>query len=338
MKIKGDKVNIDKKWVKIDYSKINPKDYLSDSIIKILDQLKINAIKKKFDNFIIAEGGSLGDLGVGKSTLMSLCCKYIDPTYKETRNIYNLSQYWRISNYFKKMHRKDDGSARNKANLFDELKRIFFVRDVQMGDVKDAEKDFNDIRFLGCFWTGCIDDIRQAHKWIRENRVQVLLYIPNQGYVKIYKLFKGKKDNSIQERKIEKTRELLLKGIHPYTPFRGIFKKIPENNIFWIKMQIRKEKYQSLGQETKAIQKSMEMRENLERLYENTLSSKQTQKALGVSHTTLGRWRNKKKIKPIIIKIGSRRRYRYNIKEVQRVQGIIYGRDIVTQSLRKRLL
>lgn len=335
MNIKGNKVNIEGKWVKIDYSKINPKDYLSPDIIKVLNQIKINTTIQKWSDFTIIEGGSGSGLGPGKSTLGSLCSLYIDKTYSETRNLYRKSHYWRTTNYFRKLHKKSDGAARGKAVLMDELKRIFFIRDIQEREQKDIEKDFNDIRSLRLVWFGCIDDIRFAHKWIRESVIQNVFYIPRIGNVKIYKLYLAKNDSPMKAKYIEKTRKLLLDGIHP----RGIngnfwFKQIPENNIFWIKYQMRKEKYQLGYGFQKLKEKEITLKEDVEKFIEETISTTQAAKILHVSPMTLHRWIKAKKIKSY----KTYRGIRFKINDVKNVANVMYDRRLVTQSSRRESL
>ena len=332
MKIKGNKVNIEGKWVKIDYSRINPKDYLSPDIIKILNQIKINTTKQKWSDFTIIEGGSGSGLGPGKSTLGSLCSLYIDNTYSETRNLYRKSHYWRVTNHFRKMHRDNDGAARGKAILMDELKRIFFIRDIQEREQKDIEKDFNDIRSLRIVWFGCIDDIRFAHKWIRESVIQNIFYIPRIGNVKVYKLYLAKNDSPMKAQYIEKTRKALLEGIHP----RGIrgnfwFKQIPENNIFWINYQIRKEKYQLGFKTTKLKEKEITLKEDVEKFIEETISTTQAAKILHMTPRTIQRWQNKKLLKGY----KTYRGIRFKLNDVRKVANVAYGKHLVTQSSRE---
>lgn len=275
--------------------RLNPEDYVDDNAKNLIKSIKIdllpatmeNPTEGDYDCFCLLEG----KVGSSKSTLASLLSMAIDDTYQTNiRTIYRDWHYWKFKNMLTKDYRKDIDCSRGKAVSFDELRRVLHARDSMSPEVKDIEKDLGDIRTLGIFWTACIDDYKSVLRYLRDTRVDIWIYIKKRGVAWIYKLYTIGKDNYKSEKRMAFIKKMLLKGIHPYTPYKIYYKPIPKNSLFWIKFKQRELKYKIASKESKKANKKSELIEKRKDFYEETYSYTETRKVLGVSDRTMMNW------------------------------------------------
>jgi excisionase family DNA binding protein len=302
---------------------------LGNNLISMLDDIIYRIREKNKDCFILI----LGMLGDGKTTLGSELCYYVDKSFTDKRTIFRDFHYWRIKSNLTKAYdpiRKPD-ACKCKAFQFDEVKRVLLAKRSQSEEVTDVELSLNDVRSLGFFMTGCIDEIKSATRWIRESRVQIVLYIPRIPEVWIYKLYKGEDDSPNVTRYIEKIKEELLDGNYPYTPFKSSFHQIDPKSRFWIDYSKRKAKYQIKTDETKAQKEKLKLQTAIEDLIADTLSASQTSKSMHISRETLRRWIKKKKIKAIKTIKGNR----FKIIDVEKLANSVYGGEDLLREYKK---
>lgn len=295
---------------------------LGANLLKMLDDIRYRIMEKNKDCFILV----LAPLGEGKSTLGSEMCYYMDKTFTEKRTIFRDFQYWRITNKLKKGYDPitNPDCCKCKGVLIDEVKRLLLAKNSQKEEVTDVELDLNDVRSLGIFFVGCIDDIKSATRWIRENRVQIVIYIPKIPEVWIYKLYKSESDSPNVTKYIEKIKKDLLEGFFPYTPFHSSFRRIEPISSYWISYSRRKAKYQINTQESRAQKEKLKLQTAIEDMLANTLSMSQTAKALHVNRETLRRWNKAKKIKGIKTVRG----IRFKVSDVEKVAEVVYGGEL----------
>jgi len=299
-----------------------PQDLLGVNLIKMCNNLRYRIMEKNKDCFILI----LGYLGEGKSTLASELSFYMDRTFNEKRTIFRDYHYWRIKRSLMRGYDPIDKPdvAKCKGIQFDEIKHILLAKESMKPEVLEMEKDLNDVRSLGFFFTGCIDDIKSATRWIRENRVQIILYIPKIPNVWIYKLYQSESDSPSVRKYIEKLKKELLNGNFPYTPFKSSFKRINPKSPFWIAYSKRKSKYQIKTEESKAKEEEIKIQSGIEQLIKETMSRSQAARALRISTQTIDRLVKKKDLKSIMT-IKGRRIF---ITSVFRVADRLYGREI----------
>lgn len=279
------------------YLGAEPGSLLGSVLRGMLDDIKYRIEEKNKDCFILV----VGSLGEGKSTLASELCSYMDPTFKASRTVFRDYHYYRIKRQLVRGYDpiKTPGLCKKKAIQFDEVKRYLLAKESMKPEAIRLEMDLNDIRSLGFFMVGCIDEIKSATRWIRESRVQIIIYIPKLPEVWIYRLYKADGDNPFVEKIIQSLKKKLLDGEYPYTPYRSTFKAIPEKSPFWIEYSKRKSKYQINTAESKSHQKYLELKDRRDEFLKDYWSKRETANYLHMSFNTLDRLIKKNKIKPI---------------------------------------
>jgi hypothetical protein len=275
----------------------------------LLPATEERATEGDYDCFCLLEG----KVGMSKSTLASLLSMAIDSTYQTNiRTIYRDWHYWKFKNALTKDYRKDIDCARGKAISFDELRRVLHARDSMSPEVKDIEKDLGDIRTLGIFWTACIDDYKSVLRYLRDTRVDIWLYVKKRGEAWLYKLYGTSKDNYKSESRMNFIRKMLLKGVHPFTPYKIYYKPIPKNSLFWIKFKTRELNYKIASKESKKASEKSKMIEQRKDFMEETYSFTEVVKVLGVSDKKVYLWLLKKKA------VINGKTYKFNYRETLR--------------------
>lgn len=321
-------MKIGKKWLKL-IPKIDPFDYMDQNAREVVRQIKIDLAPTsekgsagEFDCFSLFEG----KVGSGKTNASNIFCLAIDPTYqaavirKEPRAIYRGWHYWRIKNKLTKNLKNDPDCCRGKAINFDQLQRVLYSKDAMNPETIGIEKDLSDIRALGLFIASCIDDVKSVLRYARETRIDLWFYCRKRGEIWVYKLYTTHKDNYRAERKIAYLRKMLLKGIHPYTPYKIRLKAIPKNSLFWVSFKQREMQYKGSGKDTKKENTKLKIREDIEKMMDNTLSFSETRKTLKISDTTLARWIKEKKIEYIETYRGKR----FKTKAIEKLAASMY--------------
>lgn len=317
--------NLIERWIdiakikKIKLIKFNPYDLLDDNSKELIKQIKDDlapvteegGFAGEYDCFCLFEG----KVGTGKSNAANLYCLAIDSTFSPERIIYRDWHYWRVKANLVKNLNKDIDACRGKAINIDELRRILFSKDSMNYDTKAIEKDLGDIRALGLFITACIDDAKSILRYVRDTRIDIWFYCRKRGEIWVYKLYTTPKDRTSSERRMNFVKQQLMKGIHPYTPYKIKLKPIPKNSEFWIRFKRREMRYKGAAAESRENIKIVKLDEKFERLRANTLTKSQTAKKLHVTTMTLDRWRKKKKLIPMETYKG----YLYKIKDIDKL-------------------
>lgn len=220
----------------------DPEQLLGSLLKKMLDDIRYRIYERNKDCFILI----VAPLGEGKSTLGAELCSYMDPTFKENRSIFRDYHYYRVKRDLTKGYDpiKNPNKCKCKGILFDEIKRYLLAKESMKREAIKLEMDLNDIRSLGFFMVGCVDELKSATRWLRESRVQIIIYIPRVSECWIYRLYKGEDDDHNAGKLITQLKKRLIAGEYPYTPFKSTFKEIPPNSPFWRAYSKRKAKYQ----------------------------------------------------------------------------------------------
>jgi hypothetical protein len=300
--IKNNKVKLGKGWFNI-IKKLNPEDYLDDNAKFLIEQIKkdISPISMtetatgEYDCFALFEG----KVGTGKSNTANLFCLAMDETFTAERCIYRDWHYWRIKHTLTKNLNHDIDACRGKAINIDELRRILHAKDSLSPDAKAIEKDLGDIRALGLFIAACIDDVKSIMRYVRDTRIDLWFYCRKRGEVWVYKLYTTAKDDTTDERRMNLIKQQLLKGIHPYTPYKLKIKAIPKTSMFWIKFKQREMRYKGAAAESKENTKLIKLDEKYERLRANTITKTELCRRYHISRTKLWRLQKKKILLPI---------------------------------------
>lgn len=312
---------------------LNPEDYLDDKAKELIKYIKIDLLpisteggfEGEYDCFILIEGKA----GYGKSTLASLLSMAIDITYqKEIRTIYRSRHYWQYKTKLLKNINKDIDCARGKAVSFDELRNVLYSKKSLDREQMDIETDLGNIRKFGIFWTACIDDAKSILRYLRETRIDIWIYCRTRRRAKVYKLYSTEhsKNQWNLEKRIEFTKKMLLKGMHPYTPYSISWKPIPKNSLFWINFIRREIKYKANTKETKKITQKSELMERRQDYMDNTYGQTEVLKVLGIGHTLYQKWVKEGKA-TIIGK-------RYPFKYIETVRGRRFDTDMIRRIFR----
>lgn len=332
MKVKSDRIKLGKKWLKL-IPKIDPMDYMDENAKFLVKQIKQDlapATEKgsagDFDCFALFEG----KVGMGKTNTSNLICMAIDPTYqdavirKESRAIYRDWHYWKAKNKLTKNLRNDPDCCRGKAINIDQLQRVLFSKDAMNPETIKIEKDLSDIRALGLFIAACIDDVKSILRYARETRIDLWFYCRKRGEIWIYKLYTTGRDNFRAERRIAYLKKQLMQGIHPYTPYKIYIKAIPKNSLFWVSFKQREMRYKGSGKDTKKENIKLKVKEDIEKMIDNTLSFSEARRTLKVSKATLSRWANDGKV----AYVDTYRGRRFKTKAVEKLATEIYGMSL----------
>jgi hypothetical protein len=245
----------------------------------------------------------------------------MDDTYNPERCIYRDWHYWRIKHNLTKHLNQDIDACRGKAINIDELRRILHAKNSLSPDAVAIEKDLGDIRALGLFITACIDDVKSIMRYVRDTRIDLWFYCRKRGEIWVYKLYTTAKDDIVAERRMSLIKQQLLKGVHPYTPYKLKIKAIPKNSMFWIKFKQREMRYKGAAAESKENVKLMKLDEKIEKILKDTIPASIACKKLHISSMTLVRWERKKKLIPIETYKGKR----YKIIDIDKVISVIKG-------------
>jgi len=240
-------------------------------------------------------------LGDGKSTLGAEICSYMDPSFNADRTIFRDYHYYKLKRDLTKGYDpiKTPRLCKKKGLLFDEIKRYLLAKESMKPEAVELEKDLNDVRSLGFFMVGCVDDLKSATRWIRESRVQIIIYIPKAGECWIYKLYKGEGDDEGSEIVIQEIKKRLLNGEHPYTPYRSTFKPIPVISPYWKDYSRRKAKYQINSESTQSKELLLELQDRSEAVMKDYLNIRDAAKFLMITRQSLHNYKFQHKIKAI---------------------------------------
>ena len=300
--IKNNKVKLGNGWFTI-IKHLNPEDYLDANSMALIRQIKVDLLpasedrqtEGEYDCFALFEG----KVGTGKSNAANLFCLAIDKTYTPERCIYRDWHYWRIKHSLVKHLNQDIDACRGKSINIDELRRILHAKNSLNPDSVAIEKDLGDIRALGLFITACIDDVKSIMRYVRDTRIDLWFYCKKRGVIWVYKLYTTGRDKSASERRISFVKQQLLKGIHPYTPYKILVKRIPHNSEFWIKFKTREMRYKGSVAESKENIKLVKLDERVEKVMKDTVPFFIAYKKLRISDETLRNWVKKGKIKVV---------------------------------------
>lgn len=297
--IKNNKVKLGKGWFTI-IKHLNPEEYLDAGAMALIKQIKVDLLpasedrqtEGEYDCFALFEG----KVGTGKSNAANLFCMGIDKTYTPERCIYRDWHYWRIKHALVKHLNQDIDACRGKAINIDELRRILHAKNSLNPDSVAIEKDLGDIRALGLFITACIDDVKSIMRYVRDTRIDLWFYCKKRGVIWVYKLYTTGRDKSASERRINFIKQQLLKGIHPYTPYKILVKRIPHNSEFWIKFKTREMRYKGAAAESKENIKMIKLDEHIERLLKDTMTASEVRRRLHIAAITVERWKKKRNL------------------------------------------
>ena len=278
---------------------VDPGQLIGGTLRMMCRDLAYRIDEKNKDCFILI----VAALGDGKSTLGSELCFFMDTTFSAARTVFRDYHYYKVKRDLTRGYDpiKRPALCKKKAILFDEIKRYLLAKESMKPEAVELEKDLNDIRSLGFFMVGCVDDLKSATRWIRESRVQIIIYIPKAGDCWIYKLYKGEGDDDGAELVIQELKKRLLNGEHPYTQYRSTFLPIPIKSAYWRDYSIRKAKYQINSDSSRSKELLVELQDRGEMASKDYLSVRDAAKFLGINPDTLRRYYRERRYKSVRI-------------------------------------
>lgn len=152
------------------------KSYTPDNTMPLFKaklDVVIEAINNKNEDWVHL---CIGREGVGKSSLAIQLCMYVDPTFDESRIIFNVQQF----------ENAIVNAKRGQAVLIDEGALIAFSRDAMAKDVKYVIRTLSACRKLGLFICLCIPKLMLLDRYIREERAASLTRVVMRGRYFVY--------------------------------------------------------------------------------------------------------------------------------------------------------
>jgi DNA-binding ferritin-like protein (Dps family) len=162
---------------------------MEDEIIKNnLTKVKQLLVEKDYD-WLMAVCGLEGS---GKSTCALQLCYEIDPDmFKRKTSI--VTDLAGLKDAYRQAKKGD-------AILIDEGAQLFYNRNAMTKDVKEALQLLRGLRGLNLFVVVCMPDFKSLDPYIREHRLNAMVFIPKRGRAWWYSKRKIKKLANVQER------------------------------------------------------------------------------------------------------------------------------------------